>query len=470
MWYDLFLKPRSIALLGASRNPIKGGHAILRNLYEKRNEIEIYLINPKADEIMGLKCYKSLLDIPYDIDLAIFFIPPSQIITSMNEVIEKGIKAVLIESAGFSEVGNVGEEIQVKVKKLAQENGIRVWGANCMGYLDSETDFTTTFMYIREYKKENIGLISQSGMFLGGYFERLRTKGELGFSKVFTVGNQIDVSALDCLEILKEDINTQVIGMYLETIRNPRKFMEVSKSVVKEKKKPILLIKGGRSALGKKAARSHTGSIAEDAKIFDSLAKQSGIIQVNDFSELTNDLKLFSYFLKNNVPPPSTREISLLTFSGGTGVIFTDNVERYGLKMAKFSKEALEKMAAVYPPWMKPDSEIPIDAWPAFERNGKEAFYTCMETALSAPNLSGLLFTIPGILRNFEEIHKEITRIYNKYKKPLVGLQMFGNYKKFDETSKLFQDTCIPMYESVGEAIKSLSHFIDFGLIINQKN
>ncbi|MHA1895394.1 MAG: CoA-binding protein [Candidatus Helarchaeota archaeon] len=464
MWQDLFLRPRSIALLGASRNPMKGGHAILKNLLTKINEIKIYPINPKADEILGIKCYKSLLDVPFDVDLVIFFIPPDQVIESMNAVIKKNVKAVLIESAGFAEVGSIGDEIQQEVKVLAIKHGIKVWGANCMGYLDSETNFTTTFMYIQEYKKGNIGLISQSGMILGGFFERLRTKGEVGFSKIFTVGNQIDVNALDCLKILKDDPNTNVIGIYLETIKNPREFMSLTRSIIREEKKPIFCIKGGRSPLGKRAARSHTGSIAEDIKLFDSLAHQAGIIQVDDFSELMKNLKLFSYFLQNNIALPRTKEISIITFSGGTGVVFTDIVDKYGLAMAKFSDDALEKMASVYPPWMKPESELPLDTWPAFERNGKKAFYTCLEAALETPNLSGLVFTIPGLFKDFENEVENISKIYNKYKKPIVALQMFGDYNRFQHINKLFQDKYIPVYDSISDGIRCLSNFINYGI------
>jgi len=463
MSLDIFFKPRSVALLGASRNPIKGGHAILLNIIRKKDEMKLYIINPKADEILGLKCYKSFADVPdNDIDLAIFFIPPDQILDSMDIAIDKGVKAILIESAGFSEVGTVGDDIQQKVRTLAKQHGIRVWGANCMGYLDAETDFTTTFMPIGKYKKENVALVSQSGMFLGGLFERLRTEGEIGFSKVFTLGNQIDVSAIDCLKVLKEDSTTDVIGMYLEAIKNPRDFMEIAKETVK--KKPIIFIKGGRSVQGKKAARSHTGSISEDVKMFDALAKQAGIIQVNDFIEVMKNLKLFSYFLKNQVHLPKTNEISLVTFSGGTGVVFTDLVEKYGLKMAKFSEESMKKMADVYPPWMKPGNEVPLDVWPAYERNGRGAFYTCLEEALATPNLSGLVFTIPGLFSDFKREANNISVLYNKFKKPLVGLQMFGDARRFRKINKLFQDYYIPIYYNIGDAIRCLKNFIDYGM------
>ena len=463
MSLEVFFKPRSVALLGASRNPIKGGHSILMNIMKKKDEMKLYVINPKADEILGLKCYKSFMDVPdNDIDLAIFFIPPDQILESMDIAIKKGVKAILIESAGFSEVGAVGEDIQQKVRSIAKEHGIRVWGANCMGYLDAETDFTTTFMPIGKYKKENVALISQSGMFLGGLFERLRTEGEIGFSKVFTLGNQIDVSAVDCLKVLKEDSTTDVIGMYLEAIQNPRKFMKIAKETIK--KKPIIFIKGGRSVQGKKAARSHTGSISEDVTMFDALAKQAGIIQVNDFMELNKNLKLFSYFLKNKINMPQTNQVSLLTFSGGTGVVFSDLVAKYGLKMAKFSEESINKMENVYPPWMKPGNEVPLDVWPAYERNGRRAFYTCLEEALATPNLSGLVFTVAGIFSDFKREAHDISVLYNKYKKPLVGLQMFGDARRFRKINKLFQDYYIPIYDGVGDAIRCLKNFINYGM------
>ncbi len=464
MSLELFFKPRSVALLGASRNPIKGGHSILLNITKSKDKI-IYPINPKADEILGLKCFKSFADVPdNDIDLAIFFIPPDQILESMDIAVKKGVKAILIESAGFSEVGIIGDEIQQKVQSMAKKHGIRIWGANCMGYLDAENDFTTTFMPIGNYKKENIALISQSGMILGGFFERLRTEGELGFSKIFTLGNQIDISVIDGLEVLKEDKKTEVIGMYLETIKNPREFMKIAKETIK--KKPIIMIKGGRSVQGKKAAKSHTGSISEDAKIFDALAKQVGIIQVDDFIELVKNLKAFSYFLKNKIIPPKTNEITLLTFSGGTGVVFTDLVEKYGLKMAKFSEKSMKKMEDVYPTWMKPGNEVPLDIWPAYEKNGRQAFYTCLEEALSTPNLSGLVFTVPGFFSDFKREAHNISVLYQTYKKPLIGLQMFGDSRRFQKISKLFQDYYIPVYDCIGDAIRALKNFIDYGLFL----
>ncbi|MHC1590561.1 MAG: CoA-binding protein, partial [Candidatus Helarchaeales archaeon] len=219
MSLDLFFNPKSVALIGATPNKQKGAHHILLNLIQSKKSIKIYPINPKYDKILSLKSYPSILDVPDEVDLAIFFINQREMKKSVDDCVKKGVKAFLIESGGFDEVGGEGEKLARYVKEISRKHGIRVWGPNCMGYLDT-TGLTTTFMYVKGVRKGNVGIVSQSGMLLGGYLRQLMSKNAFGFSKILTIGNRLDVNENDAMEFLYNDEQTRVIGLYIESIKD----------------------------------------------------------------------------------------------------------------------------------------------------------------------------------------------------------------------------------------------------------
>lgn len=459
MSLDVFFNPRSVAVIGASRDPRKGANQILLNLLQAKKKLNLYPINPNAEEIMGLKAYHSVLDIPEPVDLAIFFINQREMRKAIDECVEKGIKAFLIESGGFEEVGGEGPELAQYIKKIADVHGIKVWGPNCMGYFDSG-GITTTFMLVEKVRKGNVGLISQSGMFLGGYFRHLTTKNVFGFSKVLTIGNKMGVNEIEALEFLRDDPDTKVIGIYLEGISDVRKFTELIREI--NRTKPIIILKGALTDQGKIAAKSHTGAIAGKRELFYSVINQAGAIHANDFKEFFEIVATFALFDENQVKVTShTQDCQIITLSGGVGVIGSDIFSLKGHRLATLTDETMERLKRIYPFWMQPVNNGPIDIWPAIERNGIKAYYEGIDAILKDPNVAGLLLTTFGMM---EYKHSgEIIEIYKKNKKPMVMLIAFGDYRRFERLRKIFESKGgIPVFNSVSAAATALISYIRY--------
>ncbi|MHA1146281.1 MAG: CoA-binding protein, partial [Candidatus Helarchaeota archaeon] len=448
---------RSIAVIGASRNKNKGAYSILLNLLKSKEEVEIYPVNPKHDEILGLRAYPSILAIPDAVDLAIFFINQREMKKAIDESIQKGVKAFLIESGGFDEVGGEGKKLADYIRMKAREHGILVWGPNCMGFLDTER-LTTTFMYVKEVRKGNVGIISQSGMLLGGYLRQLMSKNMFGFSKILTIGNRLGVNEIDALEFLRDDEQTRVLGIYLESISNGRKFLQLLREIAREK--PIIILKGALTDQGKIAAKSHTASIAGKAEVFTGVLAQVGAIQVRDFHEFFSILKTFSLYIENGVSVPARSQgPQILTLSGGMGVVGSDLFVQKGFHVAKLTDRTLKSLNDLYPFWMDPISDGPVDFWPAVERNGIEAYFKGIDLVLQDPNVAGLLLTAYGLMSD-DEI-KRVVEIYQKNKKPLVALLVFGNAERFEPMRRLLEtEGGIPAFSSLSSAVNALTAYI----------
>jgi len=283
-----FFQPKSIAIIGVSRNEKKAGYGILKNiLWTFPNKESIFPINPNANEILGLKVYSSLLKTPVDIDLVIMFVSPKLIPSLLGECYHKKVRGVIIESAGFAETGLEGKAIQEEIKKLGKEYGIRIWGGNCMGTVTDELITTFEPISAETRKKGKLSIVGQSGYFSGAVILQLFTERYLGIRKSCSIGNRIDINECDLLEDFIEDERTEVAAFYLEGLSNPRKFLKLARKFTQTK--PLICLLGGQSEVGKKAALSHTSSTAHGSpKLLKDLLKQSRIIQVTEFGEFFN--------------------------------------------------------------------------------------------------------------------------------------------------------------------------------------
>ncbi|MHA1995387.1 MAG: CoA-binding protein, partial [Candidatus Hodarchaeales archaeon] len=272
-----FFNPESIAIIGVSRNSTKAGYGILKNvLWTFPNTEKIFPINPRAKEIMGLKVYHSLTEIPGNIDLAILFVTPRTIPSLLQDCYQKGVKGIIIESAGFAEIGKEGKTIQEEIRCLGKQFNIRIWGGNCMGTVTDE--LITTFKPITAdmRRKGVVSIVGQSGYFSGAVILQLFTERYTGIRKAASVGNRIDIDECDLLQNFLEDETTKVAAFYLEGLKRPRKFLKLAKKFTRTR--PLICLLGGQSEVGRSAVLSHTSSTAHgSSQLLSDLLKQSKI-------------------------------------------------------------------------------------------------------------------------------------------------------------------------------------------------
>ena len=384
---DFFFNPAGIALVGASASPLKGGNAILKNLIQGFSA-EIYPVNPRYDVIEGVRCYPSVSEVPDPVDLAIVFVPAGRVPEVIRACADRGIRGVMIESGGFAETGSAGSALQDQLTALAAETGIRIWGPNCMGLVDTIRrhvfSFVSPVIWETGLTPSPVSLIVQSGMLSGAFLIDLMTHGVMGVSKVCSIGNKIDVDECELLEYLIDDPDTGVIGLYLEAIPDGRRFMDLCRRT----KKPVVILKGGRSAVGSKAAMSHTASLAGDGAVIDGAFAQAGVIPVSDFKEMADVCRALAAFPE--LPAGAKGRVAVLTYTGGAGIVSADLMEPRGLSVAELSDETRSALSTVFPEWMPVSN--PVDLWPAVERNGAETTYNAAVKAVCAdPSVDAIL-------------------------------------------------------------------------------
>jgi len=280
-----FFEPRGIALIGASANPLKGGYSILKNLMAGFRG-NIYPVNPAYGEINGLKCYASILQVPDPIDFAIIFVPAEPTLNVATECAARGLPGVMVQSAGFAEVGGKGKALQKELQTIGRKSGMRIWGPNCMGLVDAVKhhvfSFVSPAIWDDGLVPGKVSFIVQSGMLSAGFLMDIMSHGTMGISKACSIGNKADVDECDLLEYLIDDPDTSAVGLYLESTNDGKRFLDLCR----RSSKPIVVLKGGKSEKGARAALSHTASVAGDRSIMSGALAQAGAIEAVDFIQL----------------------------------------------------------------------------------------------------------------------------------------------------------------------------------------
>ncbi len=334
------MKPAAVAVIGASDTEGKIGNSVMKNIVDGGYTGELYPINPKADEILGLKAYKSVKDVPGDIDVAVFAVPAKFCVAAMKEVGEKGIPGAIMIPSGFAEVGE--HELQDELVAAAREHGVRIMGPNIYGYYYTPSNLCATFCTPYDVKGKT-ALSSQSGgvgMSIIGFSRSTK----MGVSAIVGLGNKADLDEDDLLTYFEQDENTDVIAMHAEDLKDGRSFSEVAKRV--SKKKPIVMLKAGRTQLGARAAASHTGALAGNDKIYDDILRASGVIRAYSL----NDLLQFARGLPV-LPTPKGEEIVVITGAGGSGVLLSDAVVDNCLSLMSFPTDLDEAFKEFIPPF-----------------------------------------------------------------------------------------------------------------------
>ncbi len=382
---EFFFNPEGIALVGATANKLKGGYAIFKNLITGFKG-GIYPVNPKYKEIDGIKCFKSVTEVPDPVDLAIIFVPGGNVPAIIKDCVHRGIKGVMIEAGGFAESGDKGRKMQNELKAFAKKAGIRLWGPNCMGLVDAVHkkifSFVTPVIW-DELIPGDVSLIVQSGMLSGAFLIDCMSHKIMGISKVCSIGNKMDVNECEILEYLINDPDTKAIGLYLESINNGRRFMEICST----SSKPVVVLLGGKSAGGAAAALSHTASMAVNGAVASGALAQAGVIEAMDFNEMMDICRSLAAYPDLKVS--AAGRVAVLTYTGGAGIVSTDFIDKSSIELAELSLSTKEKIKSVFPDWM-PISN-PVDLWPAVERNGADLAYgTAIKAVCEDPGVDAI--------------------------------------------------------------------------------
>jgi acetyltransferase len=459
---ESFFSPHSIVLFGASSNEQKSGNHVLRNIlnYTKEN---VYLIHPKEDDIYGIKCYKSIFEIPVkNIDLGIIVLPVGLVLETINSCIKFGIKSIIVESATLylkaNDKDNQNLEKIREIKELLKQKKVRIMGPNSIGVYCANQDknsFITSLIYFKrlpKLKKKNLSIIAQTGLTLSGLLLHQNYIQELGIAKIASIGNKFDINETDILDYLENDSQTDVIALYLEDIKEGKRFLSQCKRIVK--KKPIIMLKSGKTEKGRKAIASHTQSLAGDYKMVEALSRQVGIINVNDFSEMFNVAKVLL-----NQPRPKGRNLGVISISGAGTVLASDLASEFGFDLPSLKTEQIKNLRKIFPKFAWDDIYNPLDIWAAVEKVGPQQAYEKAGKILLEQNEYDYLVYYLTAIEETEFNWQVLTKFNAKYPETAIIMGFFGGDRKLILKWReiLEENLNIPTFQSISEMFKILS-------------
>jgi len=444
----VFFEPKSVAVVGASRAPGKVGNTILKNLVSLKYPGQIFPVNPGAREILGLPAYASVAAIPHEIELAVIALPAHLVLDIAKECAVKKVKGLVIISSGFEDIGGEGSKRQRELIRVARSAGMRIIGPNTTGILNPYLPFTSTFVDLGEVRAGSVAFISQTGMFAGLMLQRILTAETFGLSKVAGLGNKSDIADHDILEYLAQDQATRAIMMYVEGIKDGRRFLTATRRISKEK--PIVILKIGRTRAGAKAARSHTGSLTGRDDVFDAVCRQAGIIRANNFEELVDSAKIFAF-----QPIPRGNRIAIITLSMGAGALASDFCSGNGFELAELDRQSLQRIKEKLPDWVKLGNPVDIEM-PVELLGAEEGYKLAFDAVLSDKNVDLCLVVIGTVLTPEHDI-QFLEQIKNKYPEKPVAACIIGKKETYDQLFPIIEGFKIPVFPSVHRAVNGLA-------------
>lgn len=441
---DKIMKPRAIAVVGASTKPHTIGSDIMKRLQEYGFTGDIYPVNPKGGIIEGLQAYPSVLDIPGEVDLAIIVVNAKFVLQTIDQCHEKGIGGLCVISAGFKETGHEGMELEQALLKKVRDYGMRCVGPNCLGVVNTHPSVRMDGCFAESLpQRGDIGFVSQSGALGGGILNILKDL-NLGFAQFISIGNQADVNAETAMEYWENDEDVKQILLYMESIQNPANFRQLATRI--SKKKPILALKAGRSAAGASAASSHTGSLAGADKAANALLMQSGVIREYSLENLFATAKVFS-----NCPIPKGDRVAIVTNSGGPGIMATDAVCEYGMQMAQLTEETKATLRSFLPAAASVKNPVDMIASAPIEHCKKT-----LETVIADDNVDMIVVIyLPFLGLKDIDVAKAVMEIKAANpQKPIVGVFMTTS-SFFEQLSEM--DVNVPFFMYAEQAVDGLN-------------
>jgi acetyl coenzyme A synthetase (ADP forming)-like protein len=445
MSFDTMLRPRSIAVIGASENPSKVGYAVLANLLAENFPGDIYPINLKKDTILGKKCYPTLKDVPGVIDLAVIIVTREHVLQVVKDCIAKRVPSIITITAGFAETDEEGKRLQQELARLVREGKITHMGPNCLGLINPWEKLNAAFGQAAG-EPGHIGLFSQSGALITALQDWAATN-QLGFSLVASIGNKATLDEVDFLEYLKDEPNTRVIASYLEDIHDGQKFMKIAEKV--SKKKPIIILKSGRTQAGAKAASSHTGSLAGADMAYNCAFERTGIIRVDSIEHLFDVASALAY-----QPLPEGDRIAVVTNAGGPGIMMADVLEMAGLQVARLKKETKEKLAAILPHAASIHDPVDVLGDAKGDRYG-EALRILVE---SDDNDGLIVILTPQKMTDVEGTAQAIVEVAKNSKKPIFTC--FMGAQAVSPGVAILQKNKIPQYSIPERAARAMLEMV----------
>jgi len=442
-----FFRPSSVAVIGASRDPEKLGYAVLANLKNGGFPGALYPVNPKAGEILGLKAYPTVLDIPGPVDLAVIVIPYPLVPEALRQCGEKGVPAAVVISAGFREAGREGLERELELVQIARQYHIRLIGPNCLGVIDTHTPLNATFAAGMP-PGGPIAFMSQSGA-LGTAVLDMALAGRIGFSRFVSLGNKADVNEVDLLEAWEDDPGSKVILAYIEGLPDGQKFMEVARRVTR--KKPVVAVKSGVTRSGARAVSSHTGSLAGSEAAYHAAFRQAGVIRAESMEHLFDLALAFAY-----QPLPRGDRIAIVTNAGGPGILATDALEHAGLQLARLRPETVQALMADLPSAASAANPVDVLGDALADR-----YEHALRLVLADPGVDGVLVIVtPQAMTQIEETAHVVGRVARETEKPVLGC--FMGESRIAAGIAILQQYGIPNYPFPERAAAALAAMVRY--------
>jgi len=443
----------SIAVFGASQDPLKPGAILLKTLIDSGFKGQIAGINPKGGSVNGFTLYPSLDNVPFDVDLAVMLILPHLVPRAVQDCAKKGVKGVVISSEGFAESGEKGRQHQKEIADILKSSGMRGFGPNTLGLVNTSTGLTTSYFTDKNMMLPGgVGFASQSGIFVGALLRYIGSLESLGISKGIGLGNKVDVDESDTLEYFMEDEQTRTIGIYLEDIRDGARFINTAKRVTA--KKPVLLLKGGQTKEGSLASASHTASLAVNNAVLNGAIQQSGILRMNGIEEMISTLMGFEW-----TPLPKGNNIALVTFSGAQAIMSVDAAVKNNVSIAKFSNKTAEALSQVIATPSK--AHNPIDIYPDMMAHGFDKISTEILKALFKDDgVHGIVF-ISFAVDRAESFHRLSDFIKQTCTKP-VFISLLGAKEDTRSSNDYLLKQKIPCVAYPETAIQAFSHMWNY--------
>lgn len=450
-----FFEPKAVAVIGASHTPGKIGYEILKNFVQGGFEGKIYPVNPNTEPILGLKVYSSIGHVPEDVDLAVIATPASTVPELLQACVDKKVNVVVVVSGGFAETGKRGAELENRLKEILKGSKTRLMGPNCLGVYDSYSKVDTLFNPRERMSRPTtgvVGFVSQSGAVGVTILDRMAEE-KMGVSKFISYENATDVDESDSIEYLGNDEKTKVIALFVEGVKDGRRFIKVARQVTK--KKPIIVLKGGKTKAGSRAAASHTGSLAGSSKIYSGAFKQAGMIEANKWEELFDFTKAFFQ------PLPEGKRVAIITNGGGFGVLASDACEAAGLGLPELPVAIKEKIDKIVPSHIILGNPIDLTG-----SSTTEWYEVAMEECLRSNQFDGIIvITILSTPQLSENITSSIIKM-KKFGKPIICCALGSSFTL--NLIRILESEGVPVYPTPERAAKAMAALANYREILKK--
>ena len=443
-------EPNSVAVIGASGTPHKAGNDVIQNILANEFNGRLYLVNPRGGEIMGQRVYPSIQDLPEEIDLAIIILPATATPQAIRDCAAKGAQAIVMAASGFAEVDEQGEKLQEETIQAIRETGVRAIGPNTSGHTSTPHNFTSSFFPLGKIPRGHVSYLAQTGNFATHTMRYIISGEHFGVARVLGMGNKLDVEESEVLEYYGRDPETRAIFVYLESFKKPRRFLEVARQVTRSK--PVILLKGGSTAEGSRAAVAHTAALASDDRIIEGALRQAGVVRVYDYSHLILAAKAISA-----MPLPRGNRVSFSAPSGAMLVCMTDLCHRrWGLQVPKLEEKTRRYLQEISPPYIR--MRNPVDIWPAATATGVEfAYREGTEAVLKDDNIDAVVMILMITEETGVPSMDFIVELARRYPEKPLYVTFSGQKQHMDAAKAYLEPRGVPTFPLIEQAFEVLS-------------